>query len=246
MSDLFITHAGKKHKVREATIQTWSEIMKHKDLLDETEMFVKTIELLTDIPRTQIMEASADEVYLAGEAILGHLNSEKGKVHSTIEHKGQEYKFIDINDVSFGQFIDIDTFLSKDENYKQRNLNELAAYLYIEQGTKYGDRPVSARKEAFVDLPMKYLEGAVFFLASSAKTSEILTKIYSESTMVRWTARIKIISALIGAGIQQSALSVKTKYGYLMSLLLYPLFSVSIISLTLWTLIKSSRKNKKK
>lgn len=246
MSDLFITHAGKKHKVREATIQTWSEIMKHRDLMDETDMFVKTIELLTDIPRAEILNADAAEVYSAGEIILSQLQSEKNKVYSTIEHRGESYTFLDINDISFGQFVDIDTFLSKDENYKQRNLHELAAYLYIETGTKYGDKPVNVRKEKFVDLPMKFVEGAVFFLTSSARTSAILTKIYSQSKWLRTTAKIKIILALIGDGIQQSVLSVRTRFGYLMSLLAYPLCCVSIILPTLWILIKSNRKNKKK
>ena len=245
MSDLFITHNGNKQRVREATIQTWSEIMKYRDLMDETEMFVKTIELLTDIPKEEIMQADAEEVYAAGELILSQLNSEKGKVYQTITHRGVDYIFIDVNDISFGQFIDIDTFLSKDENYKQRNLNELAAYLYTEIGTKYGDKPITARKEAFQDLPMRYMEGAVFFLASSARTSAVLTKIYSQSKMLRWTAKTRIILALIGDGIRQSVSSVKIKYGNLTALLAFPLFSVSIIFLTLWTLIKNVRKNKK-
>jgi len=245
MSDLYITHNNKRHKVREATIQTWSEIMKYRDLMDETDMFVKTIELLTDIPREEILKADAEEVYAAGQIILSQLNTERNKVFSSIKHKGVEYDFIDINDISFGQFIDIDTFLQKDENYKQRNLNELAAYLYTEKGQKYGDTPVSSRKTAFEDLPMRYLEGAVFFLASSARTSEMLTLIYSQSKMLRVMARIKIISVLIGDGIVQSVRSVKIKYGFLTALLAFPLFSVSIICLTLWTLIKNSVKSKK-
>lgn len=245
MTELHITHKGKKYPVREATIQTWSEIMKHKELYDDTEMFVKTIEMLTDIPQKEILKADAEEVYMAGEMILQHLTRESRKVYHNITHKGKDYTFIDLNEISFGQFIDIDTFLSKDEIYKQANLNELAAYFYIEAGTEYGDKPVNPRKEAFVDLPMKYLEGAVFFLVNSARTSALLTRIYSQSKMIRLTAKLKIILTLIGVGIQRSAHSVRTRFGYLTSLLAYPLLSVSIIFLTLWTIITSKRKNKK-
>ena len=246
MDGLYIEHNGKKHKVKEMTIQTWSEIMKNKDLLDETEMFLKTIELLTDIPHDELLKADATEIYVAGEKIMGRLAQERRNVSKIIEHDGTQYEYLDVNDIPFGQFIDIDTFLSKPETYKLSNLNELAAYLYIEKGTKYGDQPFVKRKEKFVDLPMKYLEGGVFFLTSSARVSVILTKIYSQSKWMRRIAKIKIISGLIGDGIQQSVASVRTKFGYLISLLAYPLFSVSTIWLTLWTLIKSKKRNKKK
>ena len=246
MTEMFIEHNGKKYPVKEPTIQTWASIMKHKDLLDETDMFVKTIELLTDIPKEELMEADPVSVYGAGEVIMTHLNTERRNIFNKIEHKGVEYDFMDINNLSFGQFVDIDTFLSKPETYKLANLHELASYFYIETGTKYGDIPANKRKEAFVDLPMKYLEGAVFFLMSSARISEQLTKIYSQSTMLKVMGKIKIILALIGGGIQQSAISVKTRFGYLIHLLLYPLLCVSITSLTLWTLIRNKKKNRKK
>ena len=243
MNGMYIEHNGKRHKVKEMTIQAWSEIMKNKDLLDDTDMFLKTIELLTDIPRAELLEADATEIYIAGEKIMGQLAQERRNVFQQITHNNIEYDFLDINEIPFGQFIDIDTFLCKTETYKLANLNELAAYLYIEKGTKYGEKPHHKRKEQFADLPMKYLEGAVFFLMSSARISALLTKIYSQSQSLKLMAKARIILALTGDGIQRSVASVRTRFGYLTSLLAYLPISVSIISLTLWTLIRNKKKN---
>lgn len=243
--DISITHKGKKYPVKELTIETWIEIMKNRGLLDDTELFIKTIELTTDLTKDEILNADPAEIIQAGEVILYAMNTGRRNVEMTITHKGVEYGFVDIHNITFGQFIDIDTFLTKDENYKLQNLSELASYLYTEKNTKYGEKPAMTRKELFKDLPMKYMESSVFFLASLAKTSEILTKIYSESKMIQWTLKTRIVLALIGDGIRQSLLSLRTRFGYLTSLLASPLLSVSIIFLTLWTLIKSKIKNAK-
>jgi hypothetical protein len=243
MIEHVIEYNGKKYPVKEPTIRTWSEVMKLKDILDEGELFVKIIELTTGLTHDEIMSANASEVQKVGENILSIVTGSNKKVVKTFEYGGEEYEFLDIQNLSFGQFIDIDTFLTKDENYRIQNLNELAGYLYIEKGTKYGEKPISKRSEKFKDLPIKYMEGSVFFLLSTANLSEELTKIYSQSKTLKLLMKIKIISRLIGVGTRQSALSLKTRFGYFGMLLSYPLLFVSTISLTLWTLIKSKKKN---
>jgi hypothetical protein len=241
MVEQFIEYNNKKYPVIEPNIKTWSEVMKFRNILDEGELFIKVIELTTGLTRDQILEAEASQVQETGEKVLQFISQANKQVVREFNHKGKDYQFLDIHNLSFGQFVDIDTFLSKDENYRIQNLNELAAYLFIEKGTKYGEKPMEPRKEEFADLPMKYLEGAVFFLLSSARISDALTKIYSQSTSLKVMMKTKIISLLIGDGIKRSAHSVRTKYGYLIMLLTYPLFSASIIFLTLWILIRNKK-----
>jgi hypothetical protein len=243
MIEHVIEYDGKKYPVKEPTIRTWAEVMKLKDILDEAELFVKIIELTTGLSHDDIMRADASQVTKVGEQVLSIVTGSNKKVVTTFEYEGTEYQFLDIQNLSFGQYIDIETFLSKDENYRVQNLNELAAYLYIEKGTKYGETPISKRADKFKDLPIKYMEGSVFFLLSTANLSAELTRIYSKSKTLKWVMKTKIIFRLTGAGIQRSALLLKTKFGYFGMLLIYPLLSVSIISLTLWTLIKSKKKN---
>jgi len=242
MTTQFIEHKGKKYPIKEPTIKVWSEVMKLRGILDEQDMFVKIIELTTGLTREEILESDAKEIKLAGEMVYQFLNQQDKKVITEFNHNGKDYQFLDINNISFGQYIDIDTFLQKTEAYRTQNLNELAAYLYIEKGTTYGESKVKPRVKAFEDLPVKYLEGSVFFLLSSARMSAEITTLYSQSKFLWMMMKLKIVFHLIGAGIQQSARYVRNRYGVLMTCLIYPFISVSIIFLTLKTLIKKEKK----
>lgn len=242
MVENVIEYNGKKYPIKEPTIKTWSQIMKLKDVLEEAELYIRVIEVTTGLTREQILESDASKIKEIGEKVFIIVNSSDKKVIQKFEFQNDEYEFLDLNNLSFGQYIDIDTFLSKSESYRIQNLSELAAYLYREKGTKYGEKSIQDRIKKFEDLPVKYLEGSVFFLLSIAKASVELTQIYSKSRFLRLTMKLKIISHLIGVGIKQSAHFVKTKYGYLGMLLTYPLLSVLIISRTLWTLIKSKKR----
>jgi hypothetical protein len=238
----FVEHRGQKYPIKEPTIKSWSELMNKKDLYESHEFYVKLIELSTGIPYDELIESAAEDVLATGDKVFQFTNIEQKKIFPKIEHNGKTYQFMDTSDMSFGQFVDIDTFLTKDESYRIQNLNELAAYFYIEEGTKYGDKPIKKRIKEFQDLPIKYVEGAIFFLLSSARASDEITKIYSQSRFLWTMINLKIVSRLIGAGIQQSVHYVRNRYGVLMKYLAYPFISVSIIFLTLWTYIKSVRK----
>jgi len=241
MVKAFIENGGKKYEVKELTIKMWKEIMKVKDLLDPADLFVKCIELTTDMKREDILKADALEVKEAGEKILSYINQADRKVITHFNFNDIDYDFLDIQNISFGQYIDIDTFLGKEENYRIQNLNELAAYLFTEKGKKYGETDIKKRIKAFDELPVRYLEGAVFFLLSLTRASEEITRLCSQSKFLKWTLRMKIVLRLTGVGIQQSALSLKTRFGRWTMYLLYPLLCVSIISRTLWTLIRNKK-----
>ena len=141
----------------------------------------------------------------------------------------------------FGQFVDIDTFMKKDESYKVANLNELAAYLYCEDGIVYGDSDIRKRIEDFKTLPVKYIEGSIFFLLNLGKGLQELTTLYSKSPVMWWMMRTRIAWGNFGDGIKQLVSSRKTKFGKLMVLLTFPLFLVSTILLFLWILITNKR-----
>jgi len=241
MTTQFIEYKGEKYPIKEPTIKIWAEVMKLQGILDEQDMFIKILEMTTGLSQEQILSADAKDVLDAGKSVFTYLNQQDKKVINEFQHSGITYQFLDMTDISFGQFVDIDTFLSKDETYRTQNLNELAAYLYIEKGTKYGDVKIKKRIKAFEELPIKYLEGSVFFLLSSAKAYEEITTLYSQSKLLSLMMRTKIVFRLIGAGIQQSAHYVRNRFGVLMTCLIYPFISVLIIYLTLKTLIKSAK-----
>jgi hypothetical protein len=241
MTTQFIEHKGKKYPIKEPTIKVWADVMKLQGILDEQEMFVKILEISTGLTQEEILSADPAEILVAGKQVSSFLNQQDKKVVKEFIHNGVEYEFLDIGDLTFGQFIDIDTFLTKDETYRAQNLNELAAYLYTEKGKKYGETKIKKRIKDFEDLPIKYLEGSVFFLLSSAKLSAEITTLYSQSRLLWTIMKLKIVFRLIGAGIQQSAHYAKIKLGTLITFLIYPFISVSIIYLTLKTLLKKKK-----
>ena len=237
METTYIEHKGKRYEVKEPTINTWKNVMIFKDLLDEEEMNVKMISEVTGLSVKDIKESDALEIRIAGDKLWRYLNQESKQLHKLIEHDGVTYQLVDVNKISFGQFVDIDTFMKKDESYKIANLNELAAYLYCEEGVKYGDSDIKKRIENFKELKVKYIEGAVFFLLSLGKGLHELTQLYSKSKPMWWIMRTRMASVSFGDGMRQLLSSQKTKFGKLIVLLTFPLWLVSIIFLFLWILI---------
>lgn len=240
--ELYLTYNGTKYEVKKPTISMYQKVMKFKDLFDEDELIIRLLSEMTGLTDTQIKDCPAEQISVIGNKALSFLIADDKKPSLKIEHNGTNYSLMDINNISFGQFVDIDTFLSKDENYKLNNLHELAAYLYIEEGTKYGETDFKKRKEAFLDLPIKELEGAVFFLTSLGAISVTLTEIYSKSKILYLTTKMTIALISIGDGIPRFPYSPKTKFGKLLLLPLYPLWLVLITLHTLWMSIKNKIK----
>lgn len=243
MKTTYIEHKGKQYEVKEPTIETWKNVMVFKDLFDEEEMSVKMISEVTGLSMKEVKEADALDIRIAGDTLWRYLNQESRELFRSIEHNGVTYTLVDVNKISFGQFVDIDTFMKKDESYKIANLNELAAYLYCEEGQNYGDSDIKKRIQEFKTLPVKYIESSVFFLLNLAKGLHELTLLYSKSKLMWWTMRARIALESFGDGMRQLVSSQKTRFGKLIVLLTFPLWLVSIICLTLWMLI-TRRKNK--
>jgi hypothetical protein len=242
MTETHIEYKGKKYEVKEPTIQTWKNIMIFKDLLDEEEMYVKMIAEVTGLSIDEIKDTDALQVRNVGNTLWRYLNQESKELHTTINHKGITYQLVDVNKISFGQFVDIDTFLKKDEAYKIGNLHELAAYLYCESGTTYGQSDFTTKMEAFKELPVKYVEAPIFFLLSLQKGLQQIITLYSKSPISFWTMRLRLAFMSSMGGIQRFLFSPRTKFGKLIMLLTSPLWLVLITLLTLWTLITKKKK----
>lgn len=231
----------KKYTIEEPNIQLWSNVMKFKDLLDDEELYIKMISEVLGITRDEVLSADTTEIIEIGDYVYSFINKESKKLFKQIDFKGEKYNLVDVNNISFGQYVDIDTFLRKDEGYRIANLNELAAYLYTEEGVVYTNSNIKLRIEEFKTLPIKYVEGAIFFLLNLARASQELTQLYSQSKLMWMIMKTKITLMLIGDGIQQYRLYQTTKYGKLITWLLYPFISVLIT----FRILLTRDKNKK-
>jgi len=231
----------KKYSIEEPNIQLWSNVMKFKDLLDDEELYIKMISEVLGITREEVLSADTTEIIEIGDYVYSFINKESKKLFKQIDFKGQKYNLVDVNNISFGQYADIDTFLRKDEGYRISNLNELAAYLYTEDDIVYTNSNIKLRIEEFKTLPIKYVEGAIFFLLNLARASQELTHLYSQSKLMWIIMKIKITLMLIGDGIQRYQRSRTTVFGKLTTWLLYPFISVLIT----FRILLTRDKNKK-
>jgi hypothetical protein len=217
-----------KYTIEEPNIELWTNVMKFKDLLDEEELYIKMISEVLGITREEVLSADTTQILEIGDYVYSFINKESKKLFKQIDFQGTKYNLVDVNNISFGQYVDIDTFLRKEEGYRIANLNELAAYLYTEDGVSYTNSNIKLRIETFKTLPIKYIEGAIFFLLNLAKGSQELTRLYSQSKVMWTIMKIRITLMLIGDGIRQYQLSRTTWFGKLTTWLLYPFISVLI------------------
>ena len=246
MNGLVLKYDGKKITIKEPTIQMWVDVMKFRELLDEEEMNIRMLSLTTGLSVQEIKESDAQSMRIAADTVFRFLNQESKKLFKNIEHNGKKYVLVDIHKMSFGQFVDIDTFLQKDENYRVANLNELAAYLYTEEGKKYGETDFRTQIEEFKTLPIKFVEGAIFFLLSIGVLSQQLSVLYSKNKWLWTTTMMRVRLQNIGDGIQQCLHLPTTKSGWLTMLLIFPLYLVSITFHILWTSINRLKSKLKK
>lgn len=242
----FIEYNGEHYVLQEPTIKVWSEVMKFRELLDDEELYIKMISVITGLRREDILQAEASQIAEVGEKLKSYLYRESKQLFPEFEHKGVTYKLCDFNKMSFGQFVDIETFLKKDESYRIANLNELCAYLYCEKDIKYSDSDFQKRIEVMKDVPVKYVESSLFFLLNLEKVSQKLSLLYFQNPRLWKIMKIKIILGNFGDGMQSYLGWLKTGFGYLMRLLTYPLYLVSTTCRILLTSINKGNKKQKK
>lgn len=236
MTTQYVEYKKKRYEVKEPTIRMWSDIMKLKSLLDDQELNYLLLEKVTGMPKDLILSAKATDINKIGGQLYTYLNLESKQLFPEFDFNGKTYKLVNMSKITFGQFVDIDTFLSKDESYRIANLHELAAYLYNEvvdgKVIDYGQIDFAKQSEEFKDLPIRYIESAIFFLSTLGRGLQGLTQIYSQSPYLWGMIVARAHLARIGDGISQLVTWLTTQLRRLIRLLLSPLQRVLTTLLT--------------
>lgn len=232
-----ITSKSKKFEVSEPTIKEFCDVMKLKDILSEDELNVRLIEKVTGMSHEDVMEMDAVTIQKIGSVLFAHYNKESKKLTQSFQLNGVTYKFMDVNTISFGQFVDIDTFLKKDESYRISNLNELMAYMYCEEGTKYSESNFKKRIEIMLDAPSHIIESSLFFLSSLEKGLYELMELSSKSPLMFQLMKLKIAFRSFGDTTRLFRFLLKTKFGRLILSLIWVLLLPLIICHILLTSI---------
>jgi hypothetical protein len=170
----YIEFDNKEYEVPEPTIELWNRLNTLKELQSEEEFTLSIISLSTGLTLEQVREADYFMAWETANYLTDYFLKEGEKFYPTFEFRGVNYKFIDLENLTFGEFIDIDTHLSQPAHKRQSELNLLMALLYREvdddgKVVKYDGSKVKERAELFRHLPIKYLRGSLNFFFSFRK-----------------------------------------------------------------------------
>jgi hypothetical protein len=199
MEKQFIKYNGKNYEVKEPTIDVWGKLASLQDWTEENEFSVLLISEVTGLSKDEILMSDWKDILVASQNLSNYLLNQGKEFYNEFEFGGQKYKFVDLPNLSFGEFVDIDSYLTKPLVERRRELHFLAAMLYREVDEdgnikKYNGNDLPGRAEKFKKLPIKYLNGASSFFLLIEKISRGNIQI---SLRTRFKMRMKVIWTLV-------------------------------------------------
>ena len=213
MEQHFIKYDGKEYLVAEPTIMVWNKLSGAQTLQDEEAFRYTLISTATGLNEEEIKQADWLDVFKVSEYLTDYYMVQSPRFYNHFIFNETLYKFIDLENLTFGEFIDIDGFLSQPASYRIGNMNMLMALLYRETDengkvVKYDASKVADRAQAFKLLPAKYLQGAIFFFGTLENILSVLMKqslIQRKLRLMKLKVKGKMINLLssVGVGIQQ-------------------------------------------
>lgn len=173
---------GVEYKIPQyLTVGDYVKIFKVKDLFTDEYFAVKLISIVTGAPMELLMKTNREVVNHLSSEILKILPQEKPLFHDRFELNGVQYGFIPSwKKMTFGEFADLDTLMTKKQEEYLDYLHIITAILYrpitkqksehkfeIEEYTQH---TLDDRAELFRDeLDVKYMLGSQFFFTLFAR-----------------------------------------------------------------------------
>lgn len=194
MTKQFVTYKGKKYPLTEPTIESWSRLVALQEWTDERDFTIILLSHITGLTKEEVEQTNWEETSQAAQSISNYLTIGSKDFHNEFEFDGQKYKFIDLPNLKFGEFVDIDTFLTKSPAEKQKEMHLLMALLYREVDEKgelapYDGKLTMERAERFKKLPIHLVHGAFSFFL---RLEKILRGSIKLSFKNRWRMRMVI------------------------------------------------------
>jgi hypothetical protein len=204
-----LKYNGKKYKLEEPTIENWSKLIKMQEWTDEREFSIKLLSFITGLTEEEIENTDASEIIKATTTISNYLLATTNEFQNEIEFNGKKYRFLDLANLTFGEFIDIDTFLTKSPEEKKREMHLLMAMLYREvdetgKYVPYNSKLVQIKAEEFKDLPVKYVNGATsfFFRLDKVLRGDLKGSLWQQTKMILKMIYLLVkFSVLISIGV---------------------------------------------
>lgn len=212
-----IEYEGKQYKIEEPTIELWNRLNILKDLYKEDEFNLLLISIATGLDIDEIKEANWESIYDASNSLADYFLTQSDKFYNEFVFNGQKYRFIDLENLTFGEFIDIDVFLQKPISKRQGELNYLMALFYREVGddnklVKYDATKVNDRALLFKMLPVKYLKGALSFFLRLENILQKNTRSYFHKMVYQMMWKLKKVLRVFGGGMLRSYIYLMKTY----------------------------------
>jgi hypothetical protein len=195
MEKQYVKYKGKNYLINEPTIEDWSKIMILQEWSDEREFSTILLSQITGLSQEEIENADYQEILDAAQTISQYFLVDSSEFKNEFEFNGKKYRFLDLPNLKFGEFIDIDGFLTKPVIEKKKEMNLLMAMLYREVDENgnylpYDSSKVQLRSEEFKKLPVKYVNGASSFFLRLGKISQ------GNMTLSFWN-KVKMMTRMI-------------------------------------------------
>jgi hypothetical protein len=195
MEKQYVKYKGKSYLINEPTIEDWARIMVLQEWSDEREFSTILLSQITGLSQEEIENADYQEILDAAQTISKYFLEDSSEFKNEFEFNDKKYKFLDLPNLKFGEFIDIDGFLTKPVVEKKKEMNLLMAMLYREVDEDgnylpYDSSKVQLRAEEFKKLPVKYVNGASSFFLRLGKISQ------GNMTLSFWS-RVKMMMKMI-------------------------------------------------
>lgn len=172
-------------------IDTYVKLYNIKDLFEDEYYEIKLISLMTGAKTKDILNLPHLKIKSISSYILSILPTIKFVFEDSFTLNGVEYGFIpEYKNMSFGEFVDLDTLLTKKPEEIMKQLHIIAAIMFrpiISKKSKhnykieeYDSDKVDERAELFnKELDVKYVLGGKYFFSKSVKTYLTSTPRYS-------------------------------------------------------------------
>jgi len=168
---------GKTYYFQELTLRKFNAL---KPLLEveTTQNKMEISSIVTDCPVSELRKLSYSDWSLVWDETIFSITfyTSADKIITSFTHAGVEYALSNIEDITIGEFIDMDLILQ--DGMKHDTLAKMATILYRPvvkrhkhklELAAYDPAESEYRAEEFLDLPIKYIKSANAFFLTSAQ-----------------------------------------------------------------------------
>lgn len=197
------------NSLNEITLGQYQEFYKLTESTDAKLVERRMIEIFCKVPMQYVNQMKAIDVKEIIQ-ILTQMLENKPSLVNLFKMDGVEYGFIpDLDDMTFGEYVDLDTFIGDTENL-HRAMNVLYRPIKIKKNGRYQIVDYDSEKyKDMLGMPMDaVISSILFFYHLGIDLSQIMmdsSKLKNEKNMMQY-----LISEENGVGISHSFTSLKT------------------------------------